>query len=105
MNTFSKSSGVRSIIIILIALFFFGGIGITGVAAQSAIPGDSLYSVKTSIEETRLSLANDASDRAKMNLRFAEERLEEIGLLINFGAKSLQFKRVHNNKLDHDLKD
>ena len=29
----------------------------------------------------------------------------EIGLLINFGAKSLQFKRVHNNKikiLNHD---
>ena len=29
----------------------------------------------------------------------------EIGLLINFGAKSLQFKRVHNNKvLNHNLK-
>ena len=26
----------------------------------------------------------------------------EIGLLINFGAKSLQFKRVHNNKLHLD---
>ena len=25
-----------------------------------------------------------------------------IGLLINFGAKSLQFKRVHNSVLDHD---
>ena len=23
----------------------------------------------------------------------------DIGLLINFGAKSLQFKRVHNNKI------
>ena len=23
----------------------------------------------------------------------------QVGLLINFGAKSLQFKRVHNNKL------
>lgn len=23
----------------------------------------------------------------------------EIGLLINFGSKSLEFKRVHNNKL------
>ncbi len=23
----------------------------------------------------------------------------EIGLLLNFGAKSLQFKRVHNNKM------
>ena len=26
----------------------------------------------------------------------------EIGLLINFGAKSLQFKRVHNNKIKHN---
>jgi hypothetical protein len=23
----------------------------------------------------------------------------EIGLLLNFGAKSLEFKRVHNNKI------
>lgn len=27
----------------------------------------------------------------------------EIGLLLNFGSKSLQYKRVHNNKLNHDL--
>jgi AcrR family transcriptional regulator len=85
MNTRSRSSGLRSIIIVLIALFFFGGISITGVAAQSAIPGDALYSVKTSIEQTRLTLANDASDRAEMNLSFAEERLEEISLLIKEG--------------------
>ncbi len=26
----------------------------------------------------------------------------EIGLLINFGARSLQFKRLHNNKYDPD---
>jgi GxxExxY protein len=25
-----------------------------------------------------------------------------IGLLINFGQRSLEFKRVHNNKLNHD---
>lgn len=25
-----------------------------------------------------------------------------IGLLINFGSRSLEFKRVHNNKLGHD---
>ncbi|MFQ6607517.1 MAG: GxxExxY protein [Fidelibacterota bacterium] len=29
----------------------------------------------------------------------------EVGLLINFGAKSLEFKRVHNNSLDPDAKD
>lgn len=26
----------------------------------------------------------------------------EIGLLINFGSKSMQFKRVHNNKMIND---
>ncbi len=29
----------------------------------------------------------------------------EIGLLLNFGSKSPQFKRVHNNSLNHDYKD
>jgi GxxExxY protein len=30
---------------------------------------------------------------------YVEAYQMEIGLLINFGAKSLEFKRVHNNKL------
>ncbi len=29
----------------------------------------------------------------------------EVGLLINFGAKSLEFKRLFNNCLDQDLQD
>lgn len=37
-------------------------------------------------------------------MNYLEAYKMEIGLLINFGAKSLEFKRVHNNKrLDHDL--
>lgn len=32
-------------------------------------------------------------------INYLEAYNMEIGLLINFGAKSLQFKRVHNNKL------
>lgn len=32
-------------------------------------------------------------------LNYLEAYGSEIGLLINFGAKNLQFKRVHNNKL------
>jgi len=31
-------------------------------------------------------------------MNYVEAYHLEIGLLINFGAKSLQFKRVHNNK-------
>jgi len=32
-------------------------------------------------------------------MNYCEAYNTEIGLLINFGAKSLQFKRVHNNKI------
>lgn len=32
-------------------------------------------------------------------MNYLEAYKREIGLLINFGAKSLEFKRVHNNKL------
>lgn len=36
-------------------------------------------------------------------MNYIEAYKLEIGLLINFGAKSLQHKRVHNNKiLNHD---
>ncbi len=32
-------------------------------------------------------------------MNYLEAYKMEIGLLINFGAKSLEFKRIHNNKL------
>ncbi len=32
-------------------------------------------------------------------MNYVEAYNMEIGLLLNFGAKSLQFKRVHNNKI------
>ena|SRR5438045_273095 len=35
-------------------------------------------------------------------MNYLEAYNMEIGLLINFGARSLQFKRVHNNKLNRD---
>lgn len=36
-------------------------------------------------------------------MNYLEAYQMEIGLLINFGSKSLQFKRVHNNKiLNHE---
>jgi len=39
-------------------------------------------------------------------MNYLEAYKMEIGLLINFGAKSLEFKRVHNNKhLNHDSHD
>lgn len=36
-------------------------------------------------------------------MNYLEAYNMEIGLLINFGAKSLEFKRVHNNKTNLDF--
>jgi hypothetical protein len=86
MNIQIKKMGIRGIgLILVIAAVLFAGAGITGVAAQSSIPGDALYAVKTSIEQTRLSLAQDAGNRAQMKMAFAEQRLEEISALIAEG--------------------
>jgi GxxExxY protein len=34
-------------------------------------------------------------------LKYLEAYRMSVGLLINFGARSLEFKQVHNNKLSH----
>jgi hypothetical protein len=55
-------------------------VGTTGVAvaAQEALPGDALYGVKKATESLRLSLAGDQVAAGRLELRFAEERLEEV---------------------------
>jgi hypothetical protein len=72
-------------VILLGFVFVFGGFGITARAAQSALPGDALYLVKTRIEQARLSLARDLSKEAELNMEFASTRLAEIGRLIEAG--------------------
>jgi hypothetical protein len=71
--------------IILVAVVLFGGSGMTVLAAQSAIPGDALYSVKTSLEQTRFSMARDAGNRAELQIQYAGLRLQEIEKLIAAG--------------------
>jgi hypothetical protein len=63
------ASGVASALI--------AGTGVT-VAAQEALPGDVLYGLKKGTESVRMSLASDATQAARLELRFAEERLEEV---------------------------
>lgn len=70
---------------VLVAVFLFGGAGMTAYASQSALPGDALYSVKTGVEQTQVNLARDAAEKARLNLAFAERRLDEIARLIDNG--------------------
>jgi hypothetical protein len=55
-------------------------IGTTGVAfaAQEALPGDALYNLKKGTESVRMTLAGDSVQAGRLDLRFAEERLDEV---------------------------
>jgi len=83
-----------STLVVLIVLFVmvFGGASATAYASQSALPGDALYPIKTSLEVTQISLANDAYVKAQLNLEFAQKRMNEItGLLAQGRSKDVEF--------------
>lgn len=71
--------------VIVLAILLFGGAGATALAAQSALPGDALYSLKTGIEQTQVSLSSSAYNRAQLQMEFGERRLDEIAALIADG--------------------
>jgi hypothetical protein len=86
MNSQNKSKRINILVFVsLIAVLLLGSIGATSVAAKSAIPGDALYSLKTTFEETQLKLSKDAVNRAQLKISFAEERLDEINKLVQEG--------------------
>jgi hypothetical protein len=86
-------------------LFVFGGSALTVLASQNALPGDRLYAIKTSVEQTRTSLSRDAGDRAELYIDFAGRRLMEIEQLIaegrfnNVGSTTLEFEMHIQNAL------
>ncbi len=62
--------------------------GGTAYAAQSSLPGDFLYPVKTGTEDIRLTLASDSAAKAELNMEFAMERLKELIKVANGGEGS-----------------
>jgi len=100
MNAFKPKFALTTLFVIAtIFVFLFGGTGLTVYAAQSALPGDALYPVKTGLEQTRLSLTSDDDRVAQMHLALAQKRLDEIEGLINesrfdqVGKTSAEFER------------
>jgi hypothetical protein len=63
------AGGVASVVI---------GAGGVAVAAQDALPGDVLYSVKQATESVRVAAAGDLTEQGRLELALAEERLEEL---------------------------
>lgn len=86
MSTFKPRFALTTLFVLAaIFLFLFGGTGLTVFAAQSALPGDALYPVKTGLEQTRLSLTSQDDQIAQIHLSLAQKRLDEIEKLIREG--------------------
>lgn len=67
---------VASIIVVLALLF--GGTGITAYAAQSSLPGETLYPVKTLIEDIRLDLTKNPTKQYALLDQYLTVRYEEM---------------------------
>lgn len=70
----------RPIAAALVLVMVFGS-GVS-YAAENALPGDALYTVKTYINEpTRVALATNAEAKAEVQIELAERRIEEAAIL------------------------
>jgi hypothetical protein len=70
--------------ILAVMLLVFGGAGFA-TAARSALPGEALYPLKTSLEQARISVAANPATQANLYLSLAENRLQEISGLVATG--------------------
>ncbi len=84
--TSPKSTGkfiYRPVLRLAFTLLLVLGVALTstGLAAASSLPGESLYPVKLSIEETRLFVNQDDGREIQLRLRFASSRVGELQML------------------------
>ncbi len=68
-------SVLRYALAILAGIFVVGG---TAFAAQGSVPGDILYPVKKAAENVQLHLAATEQAKAELQIKFAQERINEL---------------------------
>ncbi len=74
-----------AVAIVSICLIFVLAGGSTVAAASNTVPGDTLYSVKTTSESVWLAFAFSDAAKARLQARFAERRVREMAQLIESG--------------------
>ncbi len=69
------SKALAAVIISLFIVLLAGGT--TAYAAQSSLPGDALYPVKTGMEHIQLAITPGAGAKARVYLKLVQQRIEE----------------------------
>ena len=80
----------RRLAVLLGGAAVVGATATMAVAAQTALPGESLYSVKRGIEAAELRFADDDAARGRTLLASAETRLSELEALTAASERSAQ---------------
>ncbi len=74
-----KLAPVGFVLVLMLGLFVSGTVV---SASQKAIPGDTLYSVKLTLEQIALATSLDDKSDAELQIQFVENRLTEVQALI-----------------------
>jgi hypothetical protein len=82
---FPRTALSISSILLIVVVLLFSWVGFTARAAETALPGDTLYSFKTNIEQVQVALAGDLDKQAGLYIEFATHRLQEIESLVDTG--------------------
>jgi len=86
---------IASLLIVVVS-----GVSVAG-AAEAALPGDALYSVKVNMnEEVKLALARSPEKKAAVTLERAERRLQELATLNERGDVSETLRAEIDDRLD-----
>lgn len=80
--------------VMVIVLAIFGGSLLSVSAAERALPGDLLYSVKLATEQARLAMAKNPQDKVKLKTEFTERRVDEMKQVVSSSSASDRKDRV-----------
>lgn len=76
--SWQKLTPVRVLASVLIGILILGAAGSgTVYAAQSSLPGDTLYPVKTGVENFQLAITPEGAAKADLHLNLAQRRIDE----------------------------
>ncbi len=85
--------------LMVVAVLFVSGTGLVR-ASSNSLPGDNLYPVKRTWEDTLLLLTFDAQKRGELELEHEHERLDELNELFTEGrSASVDFQDMSRVKM------
>lgn len=96
MNIDNNQSGILPVLLIVIGAVLVGGTA-TGVASNSARPGDLLYPLDQALESVQTTLTFGDEAQAKMYTKLAQERLGELNSLVNGNATADKLDQAVRN--------